>query len=461
VKDKIEDYAISIVPFNANTDDLISRTFNVQPGFVAPPSENAAQNPAPGGANARPIVPNVAPVPSPDQGDTVLAALEAKGVKFPEGASAVYTATTGQLTVVDTADQMDLLEELVNAGQAPTLMIRIAAKFVEINQQDLNDLTLNTAFNFFSYDNLGGKGSFLGGATSGLPFSQSFIRSSSFNTSLAGSRGVAPDSIDQLISPQTGAFNTLALRAFLDGYQYNLVINALSQKKSSDLLDDPSALVKSGEQAKLDAVRSFPYPTAFDPPELVSQSNTTTTALTPVINPPIVIATTPTDFKRRDVGVELVIRPQLASDDQTIDLSLFPQVTQFDGFINYGSVINIPNPDGSSSLLSTNQLNQPVFDTRRVNTKVLIRDGSTVVLGGLINDNQQTVEDDVPVLSKVPILGRLFRSKAVENTKRNLIIFVTANIYQNDGALLNPPVVANAADVLTGHVTPTPTAGTQ
>jgi general secretion pathway protein D len=136
-------------------------------------------------------------------------------------------------------------------------------------------------------------------------------------------------------------------------------------------------------------------------------------------------------------------------------------VTQFDGFINYGSVINIPNPDGTSSLLSTNQLNQPVFDTRRVNTKVLIRDGSTVVLGGLINDNQQTVEDDVPVLSKIPIVGRLFRSKAVENTKRNLIIFVTANIYQNDGSLLNPPVVANAADVLTGHATATPTAGTQ
>jgi general secretion pathway protein D len=455
VKDKIEDYAISIVPFNANTDDLISRTFNVQPSFVAPPAENTDTTAATGVAG-RPINPNIAPVmPTTEGGDTVLAALEAKGVKFPPGASAVYTPTTGQLTVVDTADQMDLLEELVNAGQAPTLMIRIAAKFVEINQEDLNDLTLNTAYNFFTYFS-----GLNGGATSGLTKNGSLVRTTSFNTALAGSRGVAPDSIDQLISPQTGAFNTLALRGFLEGFQYNLVLNALSQKKSSDLLDDPSALVKSGEQAKLDAVRSFPYPTAFDPPELVSQTNTTTTALVAVYNPPIVIATTPTDFKRRDVGVELVIRPQLASDDQTIDLSLFPQVTEFDGFINYGSVINIPNPDGSTSLLSTNQLNQPVFDTRRVNTKVLVHDGSTVVLGGLINDNQQTVEDDVPVLSKIPIVGRLFRSKAVEFTKRNLIIFVTANIYQNDGSLLNPPVVANAADVLTGRATTVQAVGT-
>jgi type II secretory pathway component GspD/PulD (secretin) len=49
------------------------------------------------------------------------------------------------------------------------------------------------------------------------------------------------------------------------------------------------------------------------------------------------------------------------------------------------------------------------------------------------------------------MLGRLFQSKAVENTKKNLIIFVTANIYQNDGELLNPPEVTNTADILTGR----------
>jgi general secretion pathway protein D len=454
VKDKVEDYAISIVPFNANTDDLISRTFNVPPSFVAPPAENATTDngAAGGGGNPRrPTNPNVVPLTSPDEGDTVRTALEAKGVKFPAGASAVYTSTTGQLTVVDTADQMDLLEELVNAGQAPTLMVRIAAKFVEINQEDLNDLTVNTAYNFFTPT---------GVVNGNTVNSGSLIRASSYSTALAGSRGVAPDSIDELISPQAQAFNTLALRGILEGYQYNLVINALSQKKSSDLLDDPSTMVKSGEQAKLDAVRSFPYPTAFDPPELVSQSNTTTIGTTNIVNPPIVIATTPTDFKRRDVGVELVIRPQLASDNQTVDLSLFPQITEFDGFINYGSVINIPNPDGTSSLLSTNDLNQPVFDTRRVNTKVLIHDGSTVVLGGLIREDQQTVDDKVPFLGDLPLVGRLFRSKAIENTKRNLIIFVTANIYRNDGELLNPPVIANAADVLTGHVSVSPPIGT-
>jgi general secretion pathway protein D len=449
VKFKVQDYAISIVPFTQNTEDLISRTFNVQPSFVAPPSASTSLDSASSTFfNRRPVNPNLVAAPASGEGeDTVRAALEAKGVKFAPGGSAVYTPTTGQLTVVDTADQMELLEELVNAGQAPTLMVRIAAKFVEINQTDLNDLTLNTAFNAILPANVTiGRSSVLGGT--------------SFTTALPGARAISSDSIDALISPPTETFNTIFLRGFLNDLQYNVVLDALSQKKSSDLLNDPALLVKSGEQGTLEAVRVFPYPIAFDPPELVSQSNTTTIGTAPVVNPPTVIATTPTDFKRRNVGTRLVVKPQVASDNQTVDLSLFPEVTQFDGFIDYGSPINVANPDGSSSLLSSNDLNQPVFDTRRINTKVLIHDGSTVVLGGLIREDLQTVNDKVPILGDIPLLGRLFQSKATQSIKRNLIIFVTANIYRNDGELLNPPEEANAANILTGRATypttPTP-----
>ena len=167
-------------------------------------------------------------------------------------------------------------------------------------------------------------------------------------------------------------------------------------------------------------------------------------------NPPTVIPTLPTDFKRRNVGVRLVVKPQITADNKTVDLSLFPEVTDFEGFINYGSPIFVANPDGTQSLLSNNEINQPVFNTRRINTKVLVHDGSTVVLGGLIRDDIQNINDKVPILGDIPLLGRLFQSKAVENTKRNLIIFVSADIYRNDGELLNQPEVTNTADILTG-----------
>jgi len=452
VKFKVQDYAISIVPFSQSTDDLISRTFIVQPNFVAPPAATGAIESATAAlTGSRPIATTpdtTGAAASPEStGDTVRDALIAKGVKFPPGASAVYTPTTGQLTVVDTADQMELLEELVNAGQAPTLMVRVATKFIEINQTDLNDLTVNTAFNFLPtfFSNSFGNGSIQENSAGGPKFPQ-------YSTQLAGSLGFTADGIDQLISPQTTTPNTLAIRGFLNNNQYNLVITALNQKKSADLLSEPAVLTKSGEQGVLEAVRVFPYPISFDPPQLVTQTTTGVAVTTTLqFTPPTVIATTPTDFKRRNVGVRLVVKPQITADNRTIDLSLFPEVTDFEGFINYGSPIFVANPDGSQSLLSLNEINQPVFNTRRINTKILIKDGYTVVMGGLIRDDVQTITDKVPFLGDIPMVGRLFQSKAVENTKKNLIIFVTANIYRNDGELLNAPEVTNTADILTGN----------
>lgn len=440
VKYKVQDYAISIIPFSSDTSDLIQRTFNVSPSFVAPPPESSigTVTTAFAAGGGRPVpAPTAGTNPDATPGDPVREALEAKGVKFPPGASAVYTSSTGQLTIVNTADQMELIEELVNAGQAPTLMVRISAKFVEINQQDLNDLTINSAFNYL---------------IAVPPSLQSSYGTPAFNTALPGALGFTPNGIQQLISPASNNENALVFRAFLNASQFNLVVTALAQKQSFDLLSDPFVLTKSGEQGVLEAVRVFPYPIAFDPPQLVTQTNSTaTTTLLAVVSPPVVIATTPTDFKKRNVGVRLVVKPQVTADNKTVDLSLFPEVTDFEGFINYGSPIYIGNVDGTSSLLSTNDINQPVFNTRRVNTKVLVRDGSTVILGGLIRDDIQNINDKVPFLGDLPLVGRLFQSKAVENTKRNLIMFVTANIYRNDGELLNPPEEVNAADILTSR----------
>ena len=438
VKFKVQDYAISIVPFSQRTDDLISRTFIVQPNFVAPPATLGTIESATNGglSGARPIAPPSTPATPPPagedtSGDTVRAALTAKGLSFPPGASAVYTPTTGQLTVVNTADQMELLEELVNAGQAPTLMVRIATKFVEINQTDLNDLTVNTGFNIFPAPPITGSPT--------AAFTGKFT-TPAFATALPGAFGFAPNSIDQLITPQATVAGGLGVKSLIDFAQFNLLITFLSQKKSFDLLSEPTVLTKSGEQGVLEAVRVFPYPISFDPPQLVTQTTTgSNITINRTFSPPIVIATTPTDFKRRNVGVRLVVKPQVTADNKTVDLSLFPEVTDFEGFINYGSKIFVANPDSTQSLLSTNEINQPVFNTRRINTKVLIHDGSTVVLGGLIRDDVQNINDRVPILGDIPLVGRLFQSKAIVNTKRNLIIFVTANIYRNDGELLNAP----------------------
>jgi len=141
------------------------------------------------------------------------------------------------------------------------------------------------------------------------------------------------------------------------------------------------------------------------------------------------------------------VQPNVGSDGFTIDLQLTPKVTEFEGFINYGSPINttvtpvigvsanivILSPISTTLLLSQNTINQPVFSVREVQTEVTIYDGQTVVLGGLMREDVQKVEDKTPILGDIPLFGRAFRTSAEQHTKRNLIIFVTAKLLDPAG----------------------------
>ncbi len=77
---------------------------------------------------------------------------------------------------------------------------------------------------------------------------------------------------------------------------------------------------------------------------------------------------------------------------------------------------------------------QPIFWVREVSTRVTLWDGATLVMGGLTREEVKKVEDKVPLLGDVPLLGRLFRSKGESSQKRNLLIFVTANLVSPGGS---------------------------
>jgi general secretion pathway protein D len=79
-----------------------------------------------------------------------------------------------------------------------------------------------------------------------------------------------------------------------------------------------------------------------------------------------------------------------------------------------------------------------VFSRRTIATKVTVKDGYTVVMGGLLREDLQTINDRVPFLGDLPMVGRLFQSKASKSTKKNLLIFTTCTIYLNNGERLNP-----------------------
>ncbi|MEO1858211.1 MAG: type II and III secretion system protein, partial [Rubritalea sp.] len=112
--------------------------------------------------------------------------------------------------------------------------------------------------------------------------------------------------------------------------------------------------------------------------------------------------------------------------------------------INYGSPIQTAATDvlGNPVIvtITENRIEMPVFSTRRVNTGLTIYDGHTVAVGGLMREDVQNVEDKVPILGDLPLIGRLFQSKAENHIKSNLIIFVSVNIIDATGKSVRNPM---------------------
>jgi general secretion pathway protein D len=114
-------------------------------------------------------------------------------------------------------------------------------------------------------------------------------------------------------------------------------------------------------------------------------------------------------------------------------LELNPRVTEFEGFVEYGgSSVAI---SGGTTVTLPSGFYQPIFSTREINTRVTVWDGATLVMGGLTREEVRRVDDKVPVLGDIPYIGRAFRSKGEASQKRNLLVFVTANLVSPGGSL--------------------------
>jgi general secretion pathway protein D len=264
----------------------------------------------------------------------------------------------------------------------------------------------------------------------------------------SGSQAIDGNTIDALIAEaagSSGGASSLAPAVFgiagvFTDPQFQVMIRALSQRKGVDLLSAPSVMARSGQRAKIEVIREFIYPTEYDPPEIPNQFGSI--GFTDVGGASTgggfpVTPATPTAFETRNTGVTLEVDPVLGADEFTIDLNLAPEVVEFDGFINYGSPIQTTSTNAlglvTPVIITENRIEMPIFNTRKVTTQVTIWDGQTVALGGLIREDIQDVEDKIPFLGDLPAVGRLFRSSVELHLKRNLTIFVKAQLMDPAG----------------------------
>jgi general secretion pathway protein D len=374
--------------------------------------------------------------------------LESQGVQFPTGASANFLPSSSRLIVRNTQENLDLVEALVEsaAGTTPS-QVEIESKFIEVSQDNLKELGFDWLLGQFAF--AGGSGVYGSGGTYGdqlnngssYPFTDPVTGNAiGQNPITAGNRtggaAITANALDALLlgNPVTGpATGVLALAGVFTNPQFQVVLRALNQKKGIDVLSAPKVTTKSGSSATIEIIREFLYPAEYSPPEVPQQTGGSGSQ--------VVTPATPTSFTMKPVGVKLQVEPTVGSDN-LIDLRLLPEVTEFEGFINYGSPIFNRGIE-----VTANVINYPVFAVRTVETSVSIYDGQTIALGGLIREDVQKVTDKTPIHGDIPLAGALFRSQSDKHIKRNLMIFVTAKLMDPAGQ----PFAAAAAIAAQGE----------
>ena len=239
---------------------------------------------------------------------------------------------------------------------------------------------------------------------------------------------VSPTSVPGAVQLAATANALANIVGFVGEFDVTAAIRALSQRQGTDLLSSPKVTVLSGNPANIVIAQELRYPRSYG--EIQSQVGTASTVggaagVT-------ITAGTPQEFTVRNVGVEMKVTPTVEEDGYSISLDLNPKVTEFEGFVEYGG----PSVaiSGSTTVTVPPGFYQPVFSVREVTTKVTIWDGATLVMGGLTREEVKKVNDKVPFFGDIPLIGRLFRSKGESSQKRNLLIFVTANLVSPGGS---------------------------
>lgn len=194
-----------------------------------------------------------------------------------------------------------------------------------------------------------------------------------------------------------------ALSAWRVGYgNIQGTLEALEKKGKADLLSSPRIVTIDGAEAKILTGEEEPVPVV----QIVNNSEVVTT-----------------QYKK--IGVELIVTPTIQEQDYVL-LKVSPKVSAKTG--------SRTMPVGSSS-----QADLPVFSTREASTQVLVKDGETFMLGGLYKTLSSNDRSGIPGLSRIPILGSfLFGNRSMQQTKTEIVIFITPHIIRPHERLLIP-----------------------
>jgi general secretion pathway protein D len=282
-------------------------------------------------------------------------------------------ATNSLIIMAEKEDYM-VIEEIIKKLDIPRAMVYMESLIMEVDAE--NDLAIGTDWI------VGTKASYQD--TEGVAGIASRTGEASFTTDADGGRSL----------PSGFSIGILGNAITVGGITFpsiSALINAVKENKNINILSTPQLLTTDNEEATIIVGKTVPFQTRSAAENAVE---------------------TYSSFEYRDVAITLKITPQI-SKDRLVKLTISQEVTKLD------------------ELAPTFEKDRPTTFKRSIETTVIVEDGNTVVIGGLIDDASSRSETKVPLLGDIPILGWLFKSKKISYEKTNLYVFLTPRVVQH------------------------------
>lgn len=321
-------------------------------------------------------------------------AVAINAVRTAEGRSGATTADskTNSLIVTESVDSLLETERLISQLDVRPKQVLIEAKLIEVGLT--NSLHYGIQWDYASFERgkaAGKQGLTTVGTSVGPDNATAIGFPADQNVGVQGfGVGTLPGAAGRgtgVALPASTVFGALTLGRVTNTYFLNATLTAAAAQGKVKVLSDPKIATMNNVAANINVTTQFPYTTSN-----VAATGVTTQQVAYV-----------------NTGIELTVTPTINADGR-ITLDINPRVSQ-------------PSATVAASITGA-----PAVDSRNAKTIVIVKDGETIVIGGLISDSTSDQIAKIPLLGDIPIIGYLFRKKSVVRTRSELLIFVTPKI---------------------------------
>jgi type IV pilus assembly protein PilQ len=319
---------------------------------------------------------------------TDLAALIKKGTDnslLSERGSVAIDERTNTLLLQDTSERLADIRRLVSTLDIPVRQVLIEARIVIVSDDFSRQLGVRFG-STVAFDHGGSDGGGIVGGNNFVKESDDFIVSRATPDNRGTPGFVQPDPTDRYMVnlPVANPAGRLALTLLDSDYLLDLELSAAQAEGRGEIISSPRVITANQKEASIEQGTEIPY-------QQSSSSGATTT-----------------QFKK--AVLSLKVTPQITPDNRVI----------LDLIVSKDSVGELVSSATGGFV--------PSIDKREITTRVMVNDGQTVVLGGILETERRDADRKVPFLGDVPVLGRLFKTTTTTNNKDELLIFVTPKI---------------------------------